>query len=100
MAKLHTFKYLRSKEGGIKEIIETKMLTQQQAIKFNCLDCAGGLTSEVKACHIEKCPLWVFRPYQDRILACETPKNGVDTETSGEEAPIDQGEVEDDDSNA
>lgn len=68
MAIKHTFKYLRSASNGIEERIETRNLTRSQAIKFNCLDCAGGVVAEVRECHIKTCPLWVFRPYQNQIL--------------------------------
>ena len=64
MAKKHTFKYLKSTSDGVDERIETRELTRSQAIKFNCLDCSGGLTAEVRDCEIKTCPLWVFRPYQ------------------------------------
>ena len=69
MAIKHTFKYLRSVSGGIvEERVETRNLTRSQAIKFNCLDCSGGVVAEVRDCIIKTCPLWVFRPYQDAIL--------------------------------
>ena len=64
MAKKHTFKYLKSTSDGVDERTETRELTRSQAIKFNCLDCSGGLTADVRDCQITTCPLWVFRPYQ------------------------------------
>ena len=64
MAVKHTFKYLKSTGDGVELRTETRELTRSQAIKFNCLDCSGGLTAEVKACEIKTCPLWCFRPYQ------------------------------------
>jgi len=64
MAVEHTFKYLRSTSKGVEERHETRKITRSTAIKFHCLDCAGGVTTEVKLCNITTCPLWVFRPYQ------------------------------------
>lgn len=70
MAIKHTFRYLRSVSGGyVEERVETRNLTRSQAIKFNCLDCSGGIVVEVRECIIKTCPLWVFRPYQNQILA-------------------------------
>lgn len=65
MAVEHTFIYLRgTQRRGVEQHIATRKLTRSEAIKYYCLDCAGGLTTEVKRCHINTCPLWVFRPYQ------------------------------------
>jgi hypothetical protein len=68
MSIKHTFKYLRSVSGKVEERVETRNLTRSQAIKFNCLDCSGGVVAEVRCCVIKICPLWVFRPYQNQIL--------------------------------
>lgn len=64
MAKQHTFKYLRSTNEGIIQKTETRDLTRSQAIKFLCLDCAGGIPAEVRGCHISTCPLYVYRPFK------------------------------------
>lgn len=64
MAVKHTFKYLRSKGKIIEERTETKNLTRSEAIRYNCLDCSGGLVRDVRECTIQTCPLWIFRPYQ------------------------------------
>lgn len=64
MAVKHTFNYLRSTSNGVEKRTETKNLTRNQAIKFLCLDCSGGFTTEVASCQIQTCPLWAFRPYQ------------------------------------
>ena len=69
MAKKHTFQYLKSTSAGVERRTETRNLTRSQAIRFQCLDCCGGYSAEVKECHLETCPLWVFRPYQNQILA-------------------------------
>lgn len=31
------------------------------AIRKKCLDCCGGMVSEVRACRMKDCPLWVYR---------------------------------------
>ena len=31
------------------------------AIRKKCLDCSGGMVSEVKGCRIKDCPLWPYR---------------------------------------
>ena len=64
----HTFEYLRSTSNEIVRKKETRNLTRGTAIKFKCLDCSGGSTTEVAGCAIQTCPLWVFRPYQKRQL--------------------------------
>ena len=37
------------------------MITPMKAIRAKCLECSGGNRAEVKACPIEKCPLYVYR---------------------------------------
>jgi len=64
MAVQHTFSYLRNTQNGLEQRTETRELTARTAIKFQCLDCSGGLSKEVRECAISTCPLWVFRPYQ------------------------------------
>jgi hypothetical protein len=36
------------------------------AVTLHCLQCVGYLRSEVTACTSIRCPLWAFRPYQDK----------------------------------
>ena len=48
--------------------------SMKAAIKLKCLDCVCYQKKEVTLCETVDCPLWVFRPYQDkqenaRILA-------------------------------
>lgn len=31
------------------------------AIRKKCLDCSGGMVSEVRACRVKDCPLWAYR---------------------------------------
>ena len=38
-----------------------KSPSQLKAIRMKCIDCCGGVGSEVKDCHIVKCPLWPYR---------------------------------------
>lgn len=38
-----------------------KSPSMAKAIKAKCLDCCGGVGSEVRDCHIVKCPLWPYR---------------------------------------
>lgn len=63
MAIEHTFKYLRNTSKGVEERIETRPLTAKQSIKFQCLDCSGGFSADVRNCHLKTCPLWIHRPY-------------------------------------
>jgi hypothetical protein len=37
------------------------MSTLLQAIRHKCLDCSGGSVTEVRLCHLTKCPLWPYR---------------------------------------
>ncbi len=62
MAFKHTFKYLKAG----KEVEETKLLSASRAIRYNCLDCAGGNQADVRECEILKCPLWPFRMGKNR----------------------------------
>lgn len=41
--------------------MKEKRLTRGEAIRAKCLDCCGGEVTEVRICHIKKCPLWPFR---------------------------------------
>jgi ribosomal protein L44E len=42
--------------------------SMKAALQLKCLDCSDYSTTEVKRCGCNDCPLWVFRPYQDKIL--------------------------------
>lgn len=35
------------------------------AVDLKCLECAGGVRSEVEKCEVMRCFLWPHRPYQD-----------------------------------
>lgn len=76
MPTTHTFQYCRNTAKGIKVRTETRDLTARTAIKFQCLDCSGGFSKDVRDCQIITCPLWIFRPYQnakvvDSDISCE-----------------------------
>ena len=38
------------------------------AIKAKCLDCCNQDTKEITVCNITSCPLWGFRPYQNKSV--------------------------------
>jgi ribosomal protein L44E len=42
--------------------------SMKAALQLKCLDCSDYSTTEVKRCGCNDCPLWVFRPYQDKTL--------------------------------
>lgn len=43
------------------ECPETSRVNPVKAIRLKCLDCSGGLSSEVEKCPVEDCPLYPFR---------------------------------------
>lgn len=40
---------------------EQKSRNRKQAVRNKCIDCCGGVLSEVRKCPTTKCPLWPFR---------------------------------------
>jgi hypothetical protein len=40
--------------------------SRSAAVKLKCLDCVGWVTSEVKLCPSDDCPLYLFRPYRGK----------------------------------
>lgn len=38
-----------------------KKVTPMKAIRLKCIDCCAGQILEVNKCHLEKCPLWIYR---------------------------------------
>ena len=42
-------------------LAKVKSPSQLKAIRAKCLDCCGGVGSEVRDCNIVKCPLWPYR---------------------------------------
>jgi hypothetical protein len=67
MAKRHTFKVLDQEF--------TEDLTQRRAIRYQCLDCSGGVKADIKDCNVQTCPLFPFRPFQRKA---EAPEKGVE----------------------
>lgn len=48
--------------------------SMKAAIKAKCLDCCCFEKAEIRDCTIQECPLWNFRPYQNKIETyVETP---------------------------
>jgi hypothetical protein len=54
MGVKHTFKVLD-------QVQTSNNLTRGRAIRLHCIDCSGGVASEVRKCHIRTCVLWPFR---------------------------------------
>ena len=38
----------------------------RQAIKAKCLDCSHHDRAEISLCGVVTCPLWAYRPFQDK----------------------------------
>jgi hypothetical protein len=51
------------------EALGRPRVSRGDAIRANCIDCAGGNTAEVRRCAMLRCPLWPFRmgtdPYRE-----------------------------------
>jgi len=41
--------------------VESDLTSPLPAIRAKCLDCCGGMYSEVTLCTAKQCPLWAFR---------------------------------------
>jgi len=54
--------YVRTLKG--KPELERVRLTRKSAIARQCLECVGGVKSEVRLCTDVNCPLFPFRPYK------------------------------------
>ena len=54
--------------------------TRKQAIKSKCLDCSGGIRTEIRRCPATNCPLWPFR------MGTEQRSTGTDEAASEEPA--------------
>lgn len=46
-------------------------LTRKQAIRAKCLECSGGVLSEVRKCPVSRCPLWMYRMGAEKKEAAE-----------------------------
>lgn len=42
--------------------------SKARALKAKCLDCCAFDKIEVKNCIVKTCPLWFFRPYQQKVI--------------------------------
>ncbi|MBE9594915.1 MAG: hypothetical protein IMF19_15705 [Proteobacteria bacterium] len=47
-----------------------------KAIRKNCLECSGGVPSEVAECTMTKCPLYQYRMGLDVLYNPKEEKNG------------------------
>ena len=59
----------------------TEKRSRKQAVKAKCLDCSGGVRSEVRKCPATNCPLWLFRMGSERQSMME---DMTDTEATEE----------------
>jgi hypothetical protein len=41
--------------------------SRKEALKAKCLDCMCWQKDEIKICEIDWCPLWPYRPYQNKV---------------------------------
>jgi hypothetical protein len=41
-------------------------VSKAAAVKAKCIECCNFQKAEVKRCDIEGCPLWRYRPYQNK----------------------------------
>ena len=56
----------RTEIGGLvalkpKQKLTASRLTPMRAIREKCLECCGGITSEVRLCTMPDCALWPYR---------------------------------------
>ena len=47
--------------GKIAALPSARLRAMERAIRAKCLDCSGGMKSEVRGCRMTWCPLWEFR---------------------------------------
>ena len=57
-------KYAPKKLGHYKRAYAGKSL--KAAVIAKCLDCTCDQTVEIRLCPCAGCPLWTYRPYQDK----------------------------------
>lgn len=41
--------------------------SKASALKAKCLDCSCFNREEVRSCTVQTCPLWIYRPYQNKL---------------------------------
>jgi hypothetical protein len=39
----------------------------RMSINAKCYDCSNSQTIEIKHCTVKSCPLWLVRPYQEKL---------------------------------
>jgi hypothetical protein len=63
------------------EALGRPRVSRGDAIRANCIDCAGGNTAEVRRCAMLTCPLWPFRmgtdPYREPRLMTEMQREAA-----------------------
>lgn len=47
-------------------LVGDKRVSPQQSIKFKCLDCSNWDREKIKECVMRQCPLYSWRPYQNK----------------------------------
>jgi len=52
-----------SRQGLVNKIAKGSLAA---CVKAKCLECCNFDTKEIKHCEIKTCPLWSFRPYQEK----------------------------------
>ena len=40
--------------------------TKREAVRAKCLDCSNLVVEEIRKCPATGCPLWRYRPYQEK----------------------------------
>ena len=51
-------------QANYRKAIETN--SKATALKAKCLDCCCWVRKEITLCTVSDCPLWKYRPYQDK----------------------------------
>ena len=66
--QLEIVEKLRLENSARVDIFERAFNGKSRAagVKAKCLDCSGLMMMEVRFCPVESCPLWPYRPYQEK----------------------------------
>ena len=51
-------------EGVFKKAFSGK--SKASALKAKCLDCTNLDRKEITLCTVKSCPIWLYRPYQEK----------------------------------
>ena len=66
----HQVKYVQSIPNNFQLLyLKACNNSKASALKFKCVECANFSPSEVTACSVNTCALWVYRPYQNRDIS-------------------------------